>query len=236
VIDVFRELLESPEDFDGGGDFVCPPNNMASVLRALNTGEFPRDPADLVVSVPAPPFLHEVSPLYETQAVFLAQAYEHYCRHKYGHVPACKIKRAARKPMLMSAAAFFVAHKLAPHEWFVFMSFVWHSYMDHPANEPPPMRMVFDLERIRKNRGWCRSETRLFPQRLSLVPTVAHYLAGYLACYRAAESGSVARTRYTIGLFFPNGWQRVYDTALAAATKHKDELLAKRNAGLFLWE
>lgn len=228
--------MDASDDSDFfDGQLVAKPNVFSSTIARV-ADVFPSDPTPLIVTVPPPMLLREISHIVN-KAIFTRNVYDNYMRLKYGRVQHQRpIDRRIVRTWMLYAAQGLDSYNITPTDWCVFSFYVWHDFIGKPASQQMPLSWVFDLDRIRKNRHWCRTETRLYAQRLVLSANAAHYVMGYRAVYKKVCEGDAVGARSAIGAFFPRGWKRVYDRALAEAEASRADMETKRQAGFFLWE
>jgi hypothetical protein len=222
---------------DGGAVRARPP--------VLLTGGLPGVPPlpgpDLLgqATIPHPPRL-DAEDGDPARADHLADAYRRGVEAKFGG--RCwafrrgRIERSKHYATLVSAAALFVEHDIAPAAWVAWSIATWKRY--HTADRPPPIGWMFGAKRIAERRGWFSAEAGDYSGGLvQKGPLARQLIADWFAMRRAIDkAGAWREPKALVAEFFPDDtWGERLAAARAETKKLAADLRRRAEAGEWFW-
>lgn len=217
------------------------PRPKGHVLPSTPLSGLPPPPWALVgvAAVPNPPTL-DTSMTDRERAIRLADAYRGAVRARL-RLDAFAFKRgdvtrSKHYPTLVEAAAFMLAHELAPAAWCAWSCDVWRQYAG--GRKPPPIPWVFGAKRLAERRGWFEAEEGAYTGgRVSYGPEQSRLVQRYLAARLEIDrAGAFASPEGVFAKWFPgDAYERAVERARVEVERASTSLRRDADMGVFLW-
>lgn len=150
------------------------------------------------------------------------------------------IERSKPYDKLVAAAAKLLEHGIQPHAWARFSVDQWRHANGHRRN--PPIAWVYNVDRIRRWRGWCRKEARGFGGEGGQVRTNTAELALFMARQRAVDAlhtrqpETADEARAIVAEFFtPDSWEAGVRRAGEEAERLRDDIDDDMRDEVWVW-